>query len=72
MFILSMTFLTPKDLRPILQKISQKLAEDKFFLVAEGKAIGSLIQNDFKEFYVCFTPKHLDGYSIYSSYLDLE
>lgn len=56
----------------ILNLFSDMLHEDKFFLVARGHGIRSLIQNKYKEFYVCNGVIHKENYSIYSSHIDLE
>lgn len=56
----------------MLNQFSKKMYKDKFFLVARGHGIRSLIQNKYKEFYVCNGVIHKENYSIYSSHIDLE
>ncbi len=59
-------FSDPLDLRVILRKLSKKMETDKFFLVARGKGIRSLIQNKFKEFYALNDAIHDEKWSIYN------
>lgn len=65
-------FSSPKEQVEILNLFSKKMYRDKFFLVARGHGIRSLIQNKYKEFYACHGVIHKDNYSIYSSYKDLD
>lgn len=64
-------FSDPHDLRVILKKLSAKLDRDKFFLIAKGKGIRSMIQLKYPEFWACNGAIHGKEWSIYSSYCDL-
>lgn len=65
-------FSSPKEQTEILDLFSKKMYKDKFFLVARGHGIRSIIQNKYKEFYACHGVIHKENYSIYSSYRDLD
>lgn len=64
-------FSSPIEQVQILDLFSKKMYKDDFFLVARGHGIRSLIQNKYKEFYVCNGAIHKDKYSIYSSHIDI-
>lgn len=64
-------FSDPHDLRVILKKLSAKLFEDNFFLVAKGEGIRSLIQLKYPEFWSCNGVIHEEKWSLYSSVEDL-
>ena len=59
------------DLKKIISKITQRLAQDKFFVIARGKGIRSLIQAKFPEFWSYYGVIHQENYSIYSSFRKL-
>lgn len=64
-------FSDPKDIRQILSKLSQRLRSERFFLVAKGEGIRSLIQLKFPEFWAVHGAIHRKNWSLYSSYVDL-
>ncbi len=64
-------FSDPMDLRIILNKLSKKLYRDRFFLVARGEGVRSLIQLKYPEFWAAHGVIHQDKISIFSSYIDL-
>lgn len=64
-------FSDPHDLRVILKKLSAKLYEDNFYLVAKGEGIRSLIQLKYPEFWSCNGVIHEEKWSMYSSIEDL-
>jgi hypothetical protein len=64
-------FSDPQDLRSLLEHFSKMWDQRKFFMVARGKALRSLIQNKYPHFHLCFRPMHTENWSIYSSFCDL-
>ena len=60
------------DLKKILNKLSNKISTDNFFLIARGKGVRSLIQEKFPEFWASFGVFHKENYSIYSSFVDMD
>ena len=64
-------FSDPHDLRVILKKLSKKLFDDNFYLVAKGEGIRSLIQLKYPEFWSCNGVIHEEKWSLYSSVEDL-
>lgn len=64
-------FSTLNEQRIVLDLFSKKMYTDRFFLVARGHGVRSLIQNKYREFYACHGAIHRDNYSIYSSFKDL-
>lgn len=64
-------FSTPKDQKNLLDQFSKRMYKDNFFLLARGKGIRSLIQNEYPEFYNCNGVIHLQNISIYSSFTEL-
>lgn len=65
-------FSDPHDLRTILDKLSQDVHRERFFLVARGEGIRSLIQLKYPQFWVSHGAIHRKDLSIYSSFADLE
>ncbi|MBT3980853.1 MAG: methyltransferase domain-containing protein [Bacteriovoracaceae bacterium] len=65
-------FSDPLDLRIILKRLSEKLSTQRFFIVARGDGIRSLIQLKFPEFWAVHGAIHKKQWSIYSSYCDLD
>lgn len=61
-------FSDPEYLKIILNKLSNKLASDKFFIIAKGRAIRSLIHNKYREFFALYGAYHEENWSLYSSY----
>lgn len=64
-------FSNPMDIRKILLKLKEKLHRDKFFIVATGEGVRSLIQLKFPEFWSLHGVVHKNGWSLYSSFVDL-
>ena len=64
-------FSDPHDLKKILNRISKKLYQDKFFIVAKGEGIRSMIQLKYPEFWASHGVIHDEKWSLYSSYCDL-
>lgn len=64
-------FSNPIDLRVILGKLSEIFFKEKFFFVAKGEGIRSLIQTKYPEFYSLNGVIHRKNWSLYSSYVDL-
>ena len=64
-------FSNPEDLKKVLKKISKKMYEDRFFLIARGKGIRSLIQLRYPEFWASHGVIHKGEWSLYSSFKDL-
>jgi len=64
-------FSSPLDVRVILKKLLAKLKSDRFFLVARGSGIRSLIQLKFPQFWSVHGVIHHNDWSIYSSFCDL-
>lgn len=65
-------FSEPEDIRTLLNYFSSLLDKKKFFLVAKGDGIRSLIQNKYPEFWAAFGVVHHHKWSLYSSFIDLE
>src|SRR5690606_7300103 len=51
-------FSDPHDLKVILKRLSAKLRKERFFIVAKGEGVRSLIQLKFPEFWVCHGVVH--------------
>ncbi len=64
-------FSDPLDLKKILKVLSEKLFKERFFIVAKGEGIRSLIQLKFPEFWASHGVIHKEKWSLYSSYCDL-
>ena len=58
-------------LKFILQKLSVKVHNENFFLIARGVGVRSLIQNKFPEFWSLHKPFSSEIFSIYSTFCDL-
>lgn len=61
-------FSDPLDLRVLLRQLNDKLSKDRFFLVARGEGVRSLIQNKFPAFHRPYGAYHSKNWSIYSSF----
>jgi len=59
------------DVRQMLKKLSKKLYNDRFFIIARGDGIRSLMQLKFPEFWAAHGAIHYHDWSIYSSFCDL-
>ena len=64
-------FSGPLDLKIILERLSSKMDKDKFFIVAKGDGIRSIIQLKFPEIWALNGTIHQKTYSIYSSFVEL-
>lgn len=64
-------FSDPMDVRKILSQLSNKLYKERFFIVAKGEGIRSLIQLKFPEFWASHGAIHRKNWSLYSSFCDL-
>ena len=64
-------FSDPDDVQVILKQLSARIYRDRFFLIARGKGIRSLIQVKFPEFWAAHGAKHENEWSLYSSFCDL-
>lgn len=65
-------FSSPEDIRKILNKLSEKLFKEPFFIVARGEGVRSLIQNKYPEFFSCNGVLHEPTWSLYSSTCSIE
>lgn len=64
-------FSEPKHIRDLLSKlISQD--HDRFFLVARGDGVRSIIQNRVPELWAAYDPIHDEEWSLYSHFIDLK
>ncbi len=64
-------FSDPHDIRTILDKLAAGVHTERFFLVARGQGIRSLIQLKYPQFWVSHGVIHRKDLSIYSSFADL-
>lgn len=64
-------FSDPQDLRLILKRLAAKIFKDRFFIVAKGEGIRSLIQLKFPEFWASHGVVHQKQWSLYSSFCNL-
>ena len=71
MFIFLYDFGDPHDQRVFLDRFSEKISQDKFFIVVRGNGMRSLIQNKYPEFWACNGVIHAEKWSLYSSDIDL-
>lgn len=51
---------------------SSKMYRDHFFVVAKGEGVRSLIQLRYPEFWAAHGAVHKEGWSLYSSFQDLD
>lgn len=65
-------FSDPTDIRTLLDKLSKMMDNSKFFVVARGKGIRSIIQNKYPEFFSAYGAIHGDNWSLYSSFYDFD
>jgi hypothetical protein len=65
-------FSEPKDLHKLLQKMSERVFKDQFYMVAKGKGVRSIIQNKYPEFWAANGAIHEENWSVYSSELSLD
>jgi hypothetical protein len=65
-------FSDPQDLKIILNKLSEKLFKEDFYLVAKGKGVRSLIQERYPEFYSCNGVHQEENWALYSSMHELD
>lgn len=61
-----------EDVRKLLNIFSKKMYKDRFFIVARGEGIRSMIQLKYPEFWAAHGAIHSKKWSIYSSFTDLE
>ncbi len=64
-------FSDPIQQKVILDKLSENVFDNKFFIIARGLGVRSLIQNKYPQFHSLYKPLHLDSASIYSSFTNL-
>jgi hypothetical protein len=60
------------SIKSMVKKFTEIFNERDVFLVVRGKAMRSLIQNQYRELWALNGAIHTENWSIYSSYVDLE
>lgn len=65
-------FSDPADIKIILNKLSDIFFKEEFFLIAKGKAVNSLIQHKYPQFFASHGRCWLEHAVIYSSSVDLK
>jgi len=63
-------FSFPEDLEIILKKLSALISTERFFIVAKGDSVQTIIQSKFPEFYANKRFAHGKQWSIFSSFKD--
>jgi hypothetical protein len=61
-----------EDVRKLLSLFSKKMYKDRFFVVARGEGIRSMIQLKYPEFWAAHGAIHSKKWSLYSSFTDLD
>jgi len=64
-------FSDPQDLKVILDKLSKKFFTERFFIIAKGEGVRSLIQLKYPQFWAGHGVLHQKQWSMYSSFFDL-
>ena len=64
-------FSDPPDIRQILKQLIAKIGKDRFFIVARGQGIRSMIQLQFPQIWAARGAIHKKNWSLYSSFIDL-
>jgi hypothetical protein len=65
-------FSDPQDLKKILKQLSSKIGTERFFVIAKGEGVRSMIQLKFPEFWAPYGVIHQKEWSLYSSFCDIE
>lgn len=60
------------SIKKMIEKFTELFDSQKLFLVVRGKAMRSLIQNQYRELWALNGAIHTENWSIYSSFVDLE
>ncbi len=61
-----------QSIKKLCQKISKEFDKHNIFLVVRGKAMRSLIQQQFRELWALNGTIHTENWSLYSSFIDLD
>jgi hypothetical protein len=64
-------FSDPLDLRVILNQLEERRLTERFFIVARGEGVRSLIQHKYPGFHRCFDAYHAPQWSLYSTFCDV-
>jgi hypothetical protein len=64
-------FSDPADLKKLLNKLVDKIYKDRFFIVARGVGVRSLIQLKYPQLWAAHGAIHGEKWSLYSSFCDL-